>query len=88
MKKAVTIICLSLSAILILDSVNAGHAVFMFFLAGVIPGTNMAISADSMLLSFTFLTGFTLSRIIINVARFADKEKTQSSNGTMLSAQS
>lgn len=50
MKKALTILFLSLSAILILDSaLNAVHALMMFLLAGVIPGTNIAISGDRML---------------------------------------
>lgn len=67
MKKALTIIFISLSFILILDSLNAGHALVMFFLAGIIPGTNLAISATNMLEAFTLLIGFTLSRITISL---------------------
>ncbi|HWT39857.1 MAG TPA: hypothetical protein VN081_01095 [Dongiaceae bacterium] len=63
MKKLVTIIFLSLSAILILDSMNVGQAVAMFLLAGVIPGTNIALSGTIMLEVFALLIGFTLARI-------------------------
>lgn len=72
MKKTVTIILLALSAIIILDSLNAGHALFMFLLAGVIPGTNITISAASMLEFFTLLIGFTLSRITLALIRFIE----------------
>lgn len=63
MKKALTILFLSLSAMIILDSLNAGHALMMFLLAGVIPGTNTAISGSTMLEIFTLLIGFTLARV-------------------------
>jgi len=72
MKKTLTILCISLSLILILDSVNAGHALVMFFLAGIIPGTNVAISAASMLEFFTLLIGFTLSRVTISLIRLRE----------------
>jgi len=74
MKKALTIIFVSLSFILILDSVNAGHALVMFLLAGVIPGTNITISGSSMLEGFTLLIGFTLSRITISLFRLRDAD--------------
>lgn len=74
MKKALTILFISLSFILILDSVNAGHALVMFFLAGVIPGTNIAISATNMLEAFTLLIGFTLSRVTISLIRLRDTD--------------
>lgn len=63
MKKALTILFLSLSFVIILDVLNAGEAIFMFVLAGVIPGTNIAIDATRMLEAFTLLIGFTLSRV-------------------------
>lgn len=72
MKKTLTIIFVALSAIIILDSLNAGHALFMFFLAGIIPGTNIAISATRMLEIFTLLIGFTLSRVTIAWIRSAE----------------
>ena len=69
MKKALTITFTALSVIIILDSLNAGHAIVMFILAGIIPGTNTAISAANMLEVFTLLIGFTLSRVTLNLLR-------------------
>ncbi len=69
MKKVVTIISLILSALLILDTMNAGHALMMFLFAGVIPGTNSSISADTMLALFALLAGFTLSRVTAHLSR-------------------
>ena len=74
MKKALTILFLSLSAIMILDSLNAVHALMMFLLAGIIPGTNVAISGDRMLELFTLLIGFTLSRITLGLIRLRSQE--------------
>jgi hypothetical protein len=76
MKKALTILFVSLSAILILDSLNAVHALMMFVLAGVIPGTNIALSADRTLEIFTLLIGFTLSRVTLNLIRLRAYEHT------------
>ena len=56
---------------MILDSVNAGQALTMFFLAGVIPGTNTSIEAGQMFELFTLLIGFTLSRITLSLFRLA-----------------
>lgn len=69
MKKTITIILTILSGILILDSLNAGQAVAMFLLAGIIPGTNIAISGARMFEIFTLLIGFTLSRVTLNLIR-------------------
>lgn len=69
MKKTLTFILISSSAFIILDSMNAGHALVMFFLAGVIPGTNVAIDAGRMLELFTLLIGFTLSRVTTHLIR-------------------
>lgn len=69
MKKILTIFFVSLSAMIILDSLNAGHALMMFLLAGVIPGTNVAISAGNMLEIFTLLIGFTLARVVLSVLK-------------------
>jgi hypothetical protein len=63
MKKAIIITCLVLSAIIILDSFNAWHAIAMFYLAGEIPGTRTSISADTMMSVFALLIGFVLARI-------------------------
>lgn len=73
MKKALTILFLSLSAIIILDSLNAVHALMMFLLAGVIPGTNITVSGDRMLEIFTVLIGFTLSRVTLNLIHLRER---------------
>jgi hypothetical protein len=75
MKKALTILLLILSGIIILDSLNAGHAVVMFLLAGVIPGTNIIMSADQTLELFTLLIGFTLSRSTLAVIRMIRRKQ-------------
>ena len=83
MKKAITIICLILSAILILDSFNAWHVIAMFYLAGEIPGTRTSISAGTMLEVFALLTGFVVARIMsrafLSLADRAAPRRTQTS---------
>ena len=69
MKKTLTLIFTILSLMIILDSLNVGEALFMFYLAGVIPGTNQVVKADRMLEIFTLLIGFTLSRIVMAIMR-------------------
>lgn len=63
MKKTITIICLVLSAVIILDSLNAWHALAMFYLAGEIPGTRTSINANDMLSFFALMFGFVLARL-------------------------
>ena len=91
MKKKLTFLCISLSAMLILDTLNAGHALVMLLLAGVVPGTSIVIDASLMFEYILLLTGFTLSRITLGLARsYAARGGliAQPSNGTILSAQS
>lgn len=75
MKKALTIVFVSLSLVLILDSMNAGHAIMMFLLAGVIPGTTIALDANRMLEIFALLLGFTLSRLCMNAVRSLARQR-------------
>jgi hypothetical protein len=63
MKKVITTICLILSALLILDSMNTWHAVAMFYLAGEIPGTHQSLNAGTMMSLFALLIGFVVARI-------------------------
>lgn len=63
MKKIITIISLVLSAVIILDSFGAWHAIAMFYLAGQIPGTRTSINAGTMMAIFALLTGFVIARI-------------------------
>lgn len=69
MHKTITIILVTLSLILILDSMNAGHAITMFILAGIVPGTNIVISATQMLEVFSLLLGFALARIAVRLTQ-------------------
>ncbi len=72
-RSTIITICLGISALIILDSLNAGQALVMFLFAGVIPGTNVAISGAQMLEFFVLLIGFTLSRITLNAIRHTSK---------------
>lgn len=57
MKKAISIICIIGAVLIILDSANASHWLLLFFLAGVIPGTNIHISAiDTLAANATAIT--------------------------------
>jgi len=68
-KKTVTIIFIILSAVLILDSMDFAHALAMFLLAGIIPGTNIVISATVMLEFFALVIGFVIARVCMYVVR-------------------
>ena len=92
MKKTLSILFVLLSALLILDTLNAGHALTMFLLVGIIPGTNISIDASRMLEYILILTGFTLSRLTTGSVRaYSQRPRVDSryaSKGTILSAQS
>lgn len=49
MKKAIITVSLISSLLLVLDSANATHWFVLFFLAGVVPGTNILISPIDMI---------------------------------------
>lgn len=63
MKKAIIVTCIVLSGLIILDSMNAGHAVMMFLLAGIVPGTAIVLSPNDMMSLFALLIGFVLARV-------------------------
>lgn len=63
MRKTVIFVCLTLSGLIVLDSLNAGQALMMFLMAGVIPGTAIIISPATMLALFALLIGFVLGRV-------------------------
>jgi len=69
MKKTIAIILTIFSLLLILDSFNFGHALMMFYLAGVIPGTNVAIDGAQMLEFFAIVAGFTVARVMAYLVR-------------------
>ena len=64
MKKTIAIILTIFSLLLILDSFNFGHALMMFYLAGVIPGTNLILNATQMLQLFAGIAGFIVARVV------------------------
>lgn len=67
MRKAITIILTILSALIILDSMQAAQALMVFLLAGVVPGTNIVISGGAALSVFTGLLGFTAARLYVKL---------------------
>jgi hypothetical protein len=69
MKKTIAITLTIFSLLLILDSFNFGHVLMMFYLAGIIPGTNIAIGATQMLEFFALITGFTVARVMTYLLR-------------------
>ena len=71
MKKTITILLILCSTLLILDSFNFGHAMMMFLLAGVVPGTNIIIDADSMLELVAIVSGFIVARVVTAIVRSA-----------------
>lgn len=64
MKKILTIIFISASIILILDSFDFAHSLVMFLFIGLIPGTNIALSPSEMLTLLALLLGFTIGRLM------------------------
>ena len=64
MKQTIAIIITIFSLLLILDSFNFGHALMMFYLAGVIPGTNVILDGAQMLELFAIIAGFIVARIV------------------------
>jgi hypothetical protein len=64
MKKFIIITCLTLSSLMVMDSFNAGHALVMFLLVGIVPGTDIVVSATTMLQIVALFAGLTLSRLV------------------------
>lgn len=63
MKKSLIIIVNILSAIVILDSLNALHAIIYFVIAGQIPGTSVYLDSDTMLALCMVPLGFIFGRL-------------------------
>ena len=64
MKKAITILALIGSLIIILSSFQFGQAVTMFLLAGLVPGTNIVVSPNEMFMVIALIAGFAMARLI------------------------
>jgi hypothetical protein len=69
-QKTVTSVSLVLSGVLILDSLNAGHAIIMLLIAGQIPGTDLFIPADTMLITLTGVFGVVCGRVTSRVIAY------------------
>lgn len=63
MQKTLAIIFISLSSLIILDSLDFGHALMLFLFAGVIPGTSITLSPVQTLELFALLIGVVMGRI-------------------------
>ena len=61
--------CLILSGLMILDSLNIGHNLAMFLIAGQIPGTEIYLNADLMLISYALILGILFGRFTTGIAR-------------------
>lgn len=60
MKKAIVISCTAASLLIILSTAGTSHALFLFITVGVIPGTNISLSANIML-GLVVVTGLLLA---------------------------
>lgn len=69
MKRTLITLLIIASLLLILDSINFSHALMMFLLAGVIPGTNIAIDGAQMLILIASIVGFTLGRLTVSFVK-------------------
>jgi hypothetical protein len=76
MKQLLTTTFTILSVIIILDSMNFGHALMMFLLAGVIPGTTIVLSGEQMLQLFTTIFGFICARLARRAFAYAVSRQT------------
>lgn len=76
MKQFFTTTFIILSVIIILDSMNFGHALMMFLLAGVLPGTTIVLSGEQMLQLFTIIFGFICARIVTRASAYAINRQT------------
>jgi hypothetical protein len=63
MKKFFTVFFLVFSLLIILESFNFGYGLMMFFFAGIIPGTNLQLSPEQMLMLYIFAIGMAFIRL-------------------------
>lgn len=64
MKKTITILLIAASLYLIMSAYGVGQAIILFITIGVIPGTQMSLSPDSMLAIITLTGCATLGSMI------------------------
>jgi hypothetical protein len=63
MKKFFTVFFLVTSLIIILGSFNFGYGFAVFLFAGIIPGTNLQLSPEQMLMLYAFAIGMAFIRL-------------------------
>jgi hypothetical protein len=71
MKKAITTICLTGSALIILDSLNLGHQLTLLLLVGLVPWTNIYLSPIDMMAA----TATAITVIILRVTIWPKTKK-------------
>ncbi|MCX6728432.1 MAG: hypothetical protein NTV39_01525 [Candidatus Saccharibacteria bacterium] len=62
MRKYLTVFFLISSLLIILDSIHFGYALMMFFFAGIIPGTNLQLTPEEMLILYVIAAGIVVIR--------------------------
>lgn len=63
-KKVIVITCLIASLLIFLDTIDIVHGLVMFLLAGVIPGTNIALTPNQMLIFMLVLIALATYRFV------------------------
>ena len=63
MKKFFTVFFLVTSLLIILDSLHFGYGLMMFFFAGLIPGTNLQLTPEQMLILYITAMVFIVIRL-------------------------
>ena len=64
MKKVVTVLAVLGSLIIILSSLQFDHALTMFLLVGLVPGTDIVVSPGQMFMAVGLIAGFALARLV------------------------
>jgi hypothetical protein len=65
MKKVITIACLIASSLLIFDSMGIWYMLMMFFVVGLIPGTDIIIAPSIMIILIAVLFGVVVGKTFI-----------------------
>jgi len=61
MKKTLTILFLIGSGLIIADTIGLWHMLIVFLFVGIVPGTNLTVSPDAMLISCPILSGLLIA---------------------------
>lgn len=77
LRKAIVITCVSLSAILVFDALNAPDALLRFIAAGHIPGTSIYLDASVMLALFMTGLGYLTGRLTTRATRYIQTKFTR-----------